>query len=212
MKVKNLIYITIIVIPFLLTGCNKEPVEPVTELPADGSQKVIRVEENGIGIEFCLLNEQGEPATVFKEGENFKFHLGIVNNVKEYDSLYLVTDFLGNPGLFMVYKENNDTVGKPVKWEGMNEISDGYPIFNGKEWKIEFPWHEERGSAKPYDYETHIHIFQHYFMGLAQPYLPTGKYYTAFTQHFCLGSYVNRPNNEYFCTDTLQLKIHFEIE
>ena len=212
MKIKNLIRIIIFVIPFLFTGCNKEPVEPVTELPVDGSQKVIKVEDNGIGIEFCLLNEQGEPATVFKEGENFKFHLGIVNNVKEYDSLYIVTDFLRNPGLFMVYKENNDKVGKPVKWKGMNEISDICPIYKGETWKIEFPWHEERGTEKPFDYRNLIRVLQHYFMGLAQPYLPKGKYYTAFTRQFCLGRYLPHPQHETICTDTLKLKIHFEIK
>ncbi len=45
-------------------SCQKEPIEPVTELAVDGEQKVIAVEKNGIGIEFCLLNEEGEPATV----------------------------------------------------------------------------------------------------------------------------------------------------
>ena len=213
MKTKYFLLIVIFIVPFLFTGCNKEPVEPVTELPVDGSQKVIKVEENGIGIEFCLLNEQGEPATVFKEGENFRFRLSITNKIQKYDSMYIVSNFLDSPYLFMVYKENGDSIGSPVEWPHFSYyISDGFPLKKGKIWSFEFYWHETRGTEKPYDEKNLIKVLQHLFKGLAQPYLPKGKYYTAFTQHFCLASYVNRPNNEYFCTDTLQLKIHFEIK
>jgi len=201
------------VAPVLFTGCNKESLEPVTELPVDGTQKVIKVEENGIGIEFCLVNEQGEPATVFQEGENFRFRLTLKNNVQRDSALYIVSDFLRNPDLFAVYKENGDSVGKPVQWYGMNKISDAVNrICIEEAWTLEFPWHEERGAEEPFDIDNCIRVLQYYFKGCSQPYLPKGRYYTAFTQQFCLGRYLPHPQHEEICTDTLRFKIHFEIK
>ena len=193
-------------------SCQKEPMEPVTELAIDSEQKVIAVEKNGIGIEFCLLNEEGEPATVFNEGENFKFHLAIENNIEPDTAMYIVSDFVSNQDLFEVFSKKNDAIGRP--WEGIicNQVSDGInQIKRGEKWIMESPWTETRIFEDLYESNT-IRFLQCYFSGLNMKPLPKGEYYTLFTQQFCLGKYLPHPQSEFVCTDTLELKINFEIK
>ena len=218
MKQEKIIIYGMIFLTSIFTGCQKDLLEnpPVdnslTELPVNGGKKMISIEQNGVGIVFCLLNEKGKPATTFKEGENFKFHLAIENNVKPDKSMYIVSDFLRNPDLFLVYNSEGDSIGKPVIWDGMDKISDGYPIKKGDVWTLEFPWHEERGTEQPFDIDNAIRVLQHYFIGTSQPALPKGQYSTKITQQFCLGRYLPHPQHEEICTDTLSLKINFEIK
>ncbi len=212
-KIIQIFFLFLPVFTLMLTGCQKESINPVTELAIDGEQKVISVGNNGIGIEFSLLNEQGEPATVFDEGENFRFHLALKNNVKRDTAMYIVSDFLTNSGLFCVFSSNGDTIGKPINYHGADLISDGInQIKRGKEWVLEFPWHETRGTQVPFDYRNLIRILQDYFIGLNQQPLSKGSYYTKFTQQFCLGRYLPHPQNEYKCTDTFTFTINFEIK
>jgi hypothetical protein len=194
-------------------SCQKESFEPQMELTIDGKQKVLNVEKNGVGIEFCLLNKNGEPATVFQEGENFKFHLAIINNVEPDTSMYIVSEFLRNPALFMVFRSVYDTIGKPVRLyifykrgDAMNRIK------QGEKWYMEIPWHETRGTEMPFDLYNLINAFQAWFIGLDQPPLSKGTYYTEFTQQFCLGQHLPLSQNEFACTDKLRLKINFEIK
>ena len=56
-----------------MTSCNKDD-DQLWEISPDGKQAVIERKINGLAFKFCLLNEKGEPATVFKEGENFSFY------------------------------------------------------------------------------------------------------------------------------------------
>ncbi|MCH7657502.1 MAG: hypothetical protein IIB05_04205 [Bacteroidetes bacterium] len=194
-------------------SCQKEPIEPVTELAIDGEQKVIAVEKNGIGIEFCLLNEEGEPATVFNEGENFRFRLAITNNVEPDTAMYIISKFLQNSSLFMVFNSAGDTIGKPVIFRGADLVAETTnQIKQEEKWDIEIPWHETRGTEVPYDYHNLIRFLNSYFMGLNQQPLSKGKYYTELTQQFCLGKYLPHPQSEFVCTDTLELKINFEIK
>ncbi len=212
-KILQIFYLFLTVITVIITSCRKEPVNSVTELTIDGKQKVITVEENGIGIEFCLLNEKGEPATVFNEGESFKFHLVIKNNVKPDTAMYIVSDFLKNPNLFCVFSSNGEMTGEPVKWYGMNKVSDAInQIKLGEEWVLDIPWFETRGTEDPFDADNLIRVLQHYFMGLNQQPLSKGKYFSEFTQQFCLRKYLPHPQSEFVCTDTLKLKINFEIK
>ncbi|MCD6564859.1 MAG: hypothetical protein J7K53_02845 [Bacteroidales bacterium] len=142
----------------VVTGCQKEPLK--------AEYKGISVEQNGIAIEFCLLNEKGEPDTVLKEGENFKFFLAITNNVEPDTSMYIVSEFLRNPDLFMVFSSADDTIGKPVGWNGMYKISDCInQIYQGEKWSFEIPWHETRGTEEPFDGNNLIRVLQHFFFG-----------------------------------------------
>ena len=186
--------------------------EPLTELPVDGKQKTIRIEENGIAIEFCLLDSSNQPATVFNKGENFKFHLSLTNNFRPDSVMYIVRDFLHNTDLFLVYKSNNDSVGKPLKCIGCTEIMDvAHQIEQGEKLIIESYWTES------YVFENHwdpdgIRFLQCYYSGLNMEPLDTGKYYTKLSQQFCLGRFVQPPDDVFVCTSLLDLKINFQIK
>ncbi len=94
-KIIQTFYLFLATVTLTVISCQKEPLE--------GKYKGISIEQNGVGIEFYLLNEDGEPDTVFNEGENFKFHLAIINNVEPDTSMFIVSEFLKDPNLFMVF-------------------------------------------------------------------------------------------------------------
>jgi hypothetical protein len=218
-KLANINYLFApLVLVLALWGCNKTPENPVTDFPIIGTENTIQVEQNGIEVTFCLLNGQDVPDTVFSQGENFKFYLAIKNNVQQDTALYMVSEFLRNPGLFTVYHSNGEPVGEAVIWYSMNKISDQVnQVKRDGTWYVTMPWHETRGTEEPYDYTNLIKVLQHFFMGENQPMLSAGRYYTTFSQQFCLGRYFNYEDYsntpfEYVCTDTLSFKVNFEIK
>lgn len=197
---------------FSFTGCQKEPMEPLTELPVDGKQKTIKIEENGIAIEFCLLDSSNQPATVFNKGENFKFHLSLTNNCKPDSVMYIVSEFLHNPCLFLVYTNSGDSIGKPIKGVACEEISDGInQIELGEEWIMEIPWTETRTYSFYYEPDE-IRFLQCEYTGLNMQPLDTGIYYTELTQQFCLGRYLPHPQQNLKCTSMLDLRINFQVK
>jgi len=206
-------FITIALILSLIISCQKETIEQSTiELTVEGKQKVIVIEDYGVGIEFCLLNENDEPATTFQEGENFKFHLAIINHVEPDTTMYIVSDFIYNEALFKVLDRTGRTIGKPWEKSMCLEISDGVnQIYAGEKWIIESPWVETQVFEGPYESDN-IKYLQCYFSGLNMKPLPIGKYYTELSQQFCLGKYLPQPKNEFVCTEFLTLRIYFEIK
>ncbi len=213
---KKILFLFFYAMLLLVTGCgndllNLKEKSREIELPANGDIKVIKAEANGIGIEFCLLNEDGEPATTFREGENFRFRLTISNNIQKDSAMYVVSDFLKNPTLFAVYNANGEKTGRPVRIEVCLERTDaGNKLKNGERWEMEVPWVETRTFDGPFEPNT-IRFLQCYFSGLNQQPLPKGSYFTRFTQKFCLGRYLPHPQSETVCTDELVMKINFEI-
>lgn len=214
------VYLVISLFTAVIVSCQKHVDIPEKqlntrriELTDTSSQKVLITQQNGVGIEFCLLNEEGEPSTVFYEGENFRFHLAITNNVKPDTSMYILIDFLRNPNLFMVFRSDEDTIGKPVLngfcykcGSNFNEIKQGIS------WTLEIPWQETHGTELPFDINNGLKVFQCYLIGLNRSLLPVGKYYTELKQQFCLGHHLPDSLNKLACTDDLQLKIRFEIK
>jgi hypothetical protein len=173
--------------------------------------KEIKITQNGIVVDYCLLNENGVPATSFYEGENFKFHISITNNYFQDTSMYIITSFLSNRNLFMVFNNSTDTVGNPIKLVFMYKTGDYYNnIKKGEKWLIDIPWSDSQGSELPFNFNNLINFFQYYFIGLNRPFLPKGKYYTDFKQQFCFGRYLLDP--QYICTDTLHIRINFEVK
>lgn len=201
-----------------IVGChkkNEDSVQPVAkqiESKDTNNLEVIRVFQNGISVEFCLINGNGQPAASFNEGEQFKFRLSITNYYDQDTSLYVITDFLKNPNLFMVFKSSSDSVGKPIKLFFIYKTGDYYnKIKKGEKFLVEIPWTESKGSELPFRFDNLINFFQYYYIGLNRPSLPKGKYYTEFNQKFCLGRYLPDPQVP-ICTDILQLRIDFEVK
>lgn len=112
MKTK-MILCTVIALCLMIGGVGCEE-EQMWEILPDGKQDVIEQRKNGIVFKFCLLNEQGEPATVFKEGENFTFCFSLNNKTK--DNISISTDFINND-FYRVYRNDNTDMGTP--WTGI---------------------------------------------------------------------------------------------
>jgi hypothetical protein len=113
----------------------------------------------------------------------------------------------------MVFRSAYDTIGKPVKLFFWYKIGDAInEIKKGETWHLDIPWHETRGTEIPFNLNNVIKKFQYDFIGLNQPPLSKGTYYTEFTKQFCLEKYGLHPEGKSVCTDTLHLKINFEVK
>lgn len=183
-------------------GCEKND-ELLLEISPDSKTTVIQKEVDGIEIKFCLLNEKGEPATVFKEGENFSFNLSIRNNRAEslpfYNyEYYESSDFCevrtesksyGQPFLFKAYSGTFE-----MRWLLTYDYNQSYYNFI-------VPWQDFRK-----EWQLHWGIFE----GLQKGLLPKGKYYTQFKHKFIFKA----PNNDkpVLETDLITFKITFEIK
>ncbi len=206
-KIIQIFFLFLII--FLAISCQKESIE--LELTIDEEQKVITVEKNGIEIEFCLLNEQGEPATVFKEGEDFTFHLAIINNIKSYEAVYMpLCNGCGYgyiPDEFYVMTSNGDTIGRPFFFRGAVYMLFDCPVIKkGESFVLDIPWTENRDNWP---------ICTLYAHGSKNTPLEKGIYYTSFTHKFCFRDaslHGSGKPEEYVCTDNVSFKINFEIK
>ena len=96
------------------TGCEKNT-DNLWEISPENNVAAIQQEVNGIVFKFCLLNEKGEPATVFDEGRNFTFSFSISNNLN--DTIAIPTEFI-NSEFYRVYEiQDKMAMGKP--WTGI---------------------------------------------------------------------------------------------
>lgn len=176
------------------SGCQDD----IFEIKIGDENAVIQQEVNNIGFEFCLLNEQGEPATVFKEGENFTFQFLIKNNRTEslpfYDyGFYTSTDFF-------TVRSNRENYGKPFDFLHFSMTKEARFIFPQSYVGFTVPWHEERNEFR---------MMHGYFEGLNKPYRKKGKYFTRFSYNFTFGMPDKKPKIE---PGMLHFKINFEIE
>jgi hypothetical protein len=63
-------------------SCAEENTD-IREIPIGSANPVINYATNGIDFRFCLLNEEGQPSTIFNENENFSFHFSTINKRDE---------------------------------------------------------------------------------------------------------------------------------
>src|SRR5690554_6607890 len=112
MKTKKLRSITIILLLLPLcvvnfgTGCGQDD-EILWEISTESETSVIQNTVADIEFKFCLLNEAGEQATVFNEGENFTFQFSF-KNLKN-DTIIVTTEFI-NDDFFRVYQISSDNL------------------------------------------------------------------------------------------------------
>ena len=209
-KIIQIFYLFPALCTVAVMSCQKEPMEPVTELAIDSEQKVIAVEKNGIGIEFCLLNEEGEPATVFNEGEDFRFHLAITNNIEPDTAMYMpICQDCGDyiPDKFYVMNIQGDTIGRPFFFRGVVFVLTRCPVIDkGDSYVLDIPWTESRENWYICTLIAH---------GSKNNPLPKGKYYTSLVHKFCLNDLslpISEKPDEFICTDNISFKINFEIK
>ncbi|MBA7534628.1 hypothetical protein ES705_26877 [subsurface metagenome] len=210
-KIIQKFYLFLTVFTVTVMSCQKDSIEPVMELTIDSKQKVLTVEKNGVGIEFCLLNENGEPATIFNEGEDFRFHLAITNNVEPDTAMYMpiCLDCGGYiPDKFYVMNAQGDTIGRPFYFRGIVYIKTQCPVIN--KWDsfiLDIPWTESRENWYICTLIAH---------GSKNKLLPKGEYYTSFVHKFCLNFLslppISEKPDEFICTDNISFKINFKIK
>lgn len=208
MKRKMIILTTIIL--FLMTGiigCNddmdllKGDDDLRWEISPDSDSNVIETKVNGIAFKFCLLNEQGEPATVFKDGENFTFYFQIKNETGK-NFYYNAYECCWHNDFFTVMNSSGEEVGK--SYEALNQSDIGivaYPFSNNDSYTFKVPW---------------IHPDESIVMGgnfgyrsiIREP-LKSGNYYTEFVNNFKM---FDLPGNEDIETGELHFKINFNVQ
>jgi hypothetical protein len=177
-------------------GCEKDE-ELLREIYPDSKTSAIQIELDGIEFKFCLLNEKGEPGTVFNQGENFTFYFSFSNNMK--DPIIVTTEFISSD-FFRVYRslDNND-MGKP--WTGVwcnyslapQEIN----LAPSNIKQLFCPWILTQDNTPEYPL----------CMSESKDYLAKGKYETSFNLdfHFTMNGKKNIINGLIF-------KINFEIK
>ncbi len=178
----------ILLFAFISTGCQKDD---VFELRAGDKNAVIVKEVDGIEFKFCLLNEQGEPATVFNEGENFTFSFSIKNNLDDY--IYFDTSVFNVTGFFEVKNESGN-FGIPYKKPTFDNLRIPEKITKGEIYGANIKWIPDN---------TELHLGVTNFFKSPTENLNKGTYYTEFSHGF---------NFKRIKTDKLTFKINFKIK
>lgn len=158
-----------------------------------------------VKFEFQLLDEQGNPSTVFEEGENFILSFSIINPGSE--TVYLKQNSLNTDNFLRVYKISESSegtgkidMGKP--YEGvfcLEHYGGGYPIAPESSLDIEISWSTEKGD--------YLQYHDPFCWGAEAELLKAGEYLTSFENSFQFSK-----DGKAFTTDTLHFDIYFEIK
>lgn len=186
----------LILICLTISGCTLD--EYLYGVVVENQNGMLLKSVNGVEFSFCLLNENGMPTTVFKEGEDFTFQFDIKNNTTE--ALPFNDYGFFNTYDFLMVRSVSDYVGKPMQFLRHDNSEETLEIAPGGTETFTLSWHENRNEFL----EMHG-----YFEGLKQPNLPKGKYYTKFTYNFKFGYPDQAPKME---TGKMTFIINFEIK
>jgi hypothetical protein len=183
-------------------GCEKDD-ELLWEISPDSKTTVIQKEVDGVEFKFCLLNEKGEPATAFKEGENFSFSLSLKNNKSEPLPFYNYEYYQSSD--FCEVRTESKSYGQPFifkAYSGTLELRWLLPSNNdANNYNFIVPWQ---------DFRKEWQLYWGIFDGAQRGLLSKGKYYTQFKHKFIFKA----PNNDkpVLETDLITFKITFEIK
>ncbi|MDR2292737.1 MAG: hypothetical protein LBE11_04600 [Prevotellaceae bacterium] len=195
----------LLILAGMTVSCGKENTDDTNfrEITIGSENPVINYANNGIYFKFCLLNENGEPSTIFNEGENFSFYFSTIN--KRNELLYFDYDFiyLTEPVFCRVYNTDRQDFGKPYLYNGAIFISlDIYGFEHNDTIAFQVPWVDDRTNWGWYSVAL---------KSLNQNYLPKGKYYTEFEYDFVFRRTLNNDEDS-LKTDKIKFKINFEIK
>jgi len=182
-------------------GCEKDE-ELIWEISPNSESAIIQKEVNGIEFKFCLLNEEGEPTTVFNQGENFSFYFSVTNNSREMLYFYPGYAYSNENEFCRIYNSNNKDEGKPYQVLNVLDIGVGaYPFDPGESYIFEQLWVDLQDSIWSWEKGT--------YESTQQKPLNKGNYHTEFQYRFQF----ERPgDNPTLSTDTLKFKINFKIQ
>ena len=169
----TILKISLIFLLLLTMGAGCEKDEDFLELPIGAENPVILKEVDGIEFKFCLLNEQGEPATVFNEGENFTFDFEFKNLT--YDSISFSLSFI-NDDFFRIRNDNKDY---EKSWQSVlcefASLPEYFSLQKGETSILQLPWvitNKFKGSIYPFCPSSQ------------KEFLTLGNYYTQFELNF----------------------------
>lgn len=196
------ISVFVLLLAIIGAGCEKED-ELLWEISPESKTAIIQKEVDGIEFKFCLLNEKGEPATVFKEGENFSFSLSLKNNKPEPLPFYNYEYYQSSE--FCEVRTESKSYGQPFLFKDYSETLELRWLLpsnnDANNYNFIVPWQDSRK-----EWQLYWGIFE----GTKQSLLPKGKYYTQFKHRFIFKA----PNSEkpILETDLITFKITFEIK
>jgi len=191
-------------IALLITGATacKDAIDDSSwDISPDSKLQVIEKEINGIAFKFCLLNEQGKPATIFNEGENFSFYFSVSNDSKK-NYYYVGYAIAYDKNFLRVFNSSGYDFGKSYSPLPIPEVGiAAWPFNAGAVHIIKVPWLHEKDSvlcAENFCYESII-----------QKPLVKGIYYTGFKYSFY---FQGQNESDTFRTDSINFKINFKIQ
>jgi len=178
-------------------GWKKSPEAIEWEISPDSVEKEI----DGIAFKFCLLNEQGKPATVFNEGENFSFYFSVTNQSKKdffYDAYLLAFD----KNFLRIYNSSDFDFEKSYKPLNHTDIGVAAYSFNdGDVYIFKVPWLHEKNSVLCNE--------KFWYESIVRKPLVKGFYYTNFKYSFY---FQGQDENNTIRTDSIDFKINFKIQ
>jgi hypothetical protein len=193
--------VAFLLLALLGAGCDEED-DGTWEISPQSKNPVILKEVKGIEFKFCLLNEQGEPSTVFNEGENFTFYFSVTNNRDEDLNFDPGFAYSNENDFCKVFDSKHQDLGKPFLFLGYDKVGSGaYPFLKGQMYVFEQQWLDNRESTWRWQYG--------YFESASLPPLSNGNYYTDFKYRFRFARTHEEPA---LYTDTLNFKINFKIQ
>jgi hypothetical protein len=178
---------------------NEENPEQSYKIGPESHDSIIQMENENIEFIFCLLNENSEPSTMFKAGENFSFYFSATN--KRGEQLCFDSRLINNneSEFLKVYNSGGEYLGKPYAFIRQLDVS-----------TCSWPWEPDSSivfKATWIDAPKHIE----WAFGLCEsknnPPLPKGNYNTQFSYAFR----IIRLGNDDFYLDTLTFRINFTI-
>jgi hypothetical protein len=139
------------------------------------------VRKDGIEFRFSLLNEQGEPAVTFREGENLALHFEM-ENLREGDKREYFVQLFGymhtEGSLGNVYSSNGELVASFFSdGGGCDKVLASYPFDKNNLLAVTFPWKDNQRD----EWTRYLSC---YFKGNPSYILPKGAYSTGFTYTF----------------------------
>lgn len=137
-----------------------------------------------VAFKFQLLGEDGQPATVFQEEENFIMSFSIINNSDE--DVYFVHSSMDTENFFRIEKildsqEENAVIdmGKPYDFIFCYLVN-GYQIKSKDVLRLTIPWKPDETWQPGSDYYTSIFCT----LNADNSLLSAGKYQTKFSSNF----------------------------
>ncbi|MCF8232907.1 MAG: hypothetical protein K9J27_12045 [Bacteroidales bacterium] len=149
------VFLSVMLLVILTTGCEKglfggEEDEDgnVYEIKSGSDSQVIRQTIEGIGFEFCLLNENGEPATKFEKGENFVFSLKLNNETS--DTIQIKVPVVRKDFFQVFHKTENqvEEAGSPIRgvWCEYAAMPENYEHAPAASLVFKHPWQLEENE------------------------------------------------------------------